>query len=57
MAEIWIDSPLGAMRIVEADGAICALDWGREAAPSDDVPVLHEAARQLSAYLPARARC
>ncbi len=38
------------MRIVETDGAISTLDWGREPTASDDSPVLREAAQQLGAY-------
>lgn len=50
MAEIWIGSPLGPMRIVATDGAISALSWGGQAGASDDSSVLRAAAQQVTAY-------
>lgn len=53
-----IDSPVGALRLVEAGGAITAIEFapwrnddGRPRGARDDAhPVLAEAARQLTAY-------
>ena len=53
-----IDSPIGELRLVEHNGAITAIEFspfvvadGRVRGTRDDAhPVLHEAARQLSAY-------
>ena len=50
MEERWIESPLGAMRIVAENGAIVALDWGGTPGRSSDRAVLQEAEAQLTAY-------
>ncbi|MEP2532071.1 methylated-DNA--[protein]-cysteine S-methyltransferase [Shimia sp.] len=51
MKQVWMNSPLGAMRIVEEGGAIVRLDWGGTPEPSPEgSELLREAKRQLSAY-------
>ncbi|WP_166140298.1 methylated-DNA--[protein]-cysteine S-methyltransferase [Nocardioides ochotonae] len=51
-----IQSPIGELRLVEQDGTLCAIEFTpfREPGPAgpraDDVPVLRETARQLTAY-------
>jgi methylated-DNA-[protein]-cysteine S-methyltransferase len=53
-----IDSPVGALRLVEQDGALTMIEFspfseldGRPRGPRDDSqPLLNEAARQLAAY-------
>lgn len=49
MGRLTVDSPLGPLTLTSADGAIVALDWGRQGEDAPD-PVLEEAARQLAAY-------
>lgn len=44
-----LHTPLGALSIAEADGAIVALDWGY-GRDSVETPLLREAARQVQAY-------
>ncbi|MCW8844102.1 MAG: methylated-DNA--[protein]-cysteine S-methyltransferase [Rhodobacteraceae bacterium] len=48
MTERTIKSPVGALRIVETDGAITRLAWGQGA--QDETPLLREAEAQLHAY-------
>ncbi len=48
MTERTIDSPVGALRLVESDGAITRLAWGQGA--RDSTPLLLEAEAQLAAY-------
>lgn len=50
MAQCWMDSPLGVLRIVEADGAIVQLDWGGAPGVSAPGALLREAERQVAAY-------
>lgn len=48
-----IDTPIGVVVVVERDGRIERLLWGRDApafAPTDETPLLKEAARQIAAY-------
>lgn len=54
-----IESPIGPLRVVAADGAVTAIEFDPFASPvpttdpgerSDDEPVLREAVRQLAAY-------
>lgn len=48
---IGLDSPLGPLTVSAADGAVIALDWGRQAdLPGPDAALLAEAVRQLAAY-------
>lgn len=49
MGRLTIDSPLGPLTLTSADGAVVALDWGRQGEDAPD-PVLEEAARQLGDY-------
>ena len=53
MASFTIESPVGALTITEADGAITRLAWGR-AAKDVETPLLRRAARQLEAYFAGR---
>lgn len=48
MPERSLQSPLGIVTIVQAGGAITAINWNRAA--SDETELLLEAERQLSAY-------
>ena len=48
MLECSIQSPYGALTIVENNGAIAALRWG--GGHADDTPLLREAAAQLVGY-------
>lgn len=50
MAQIWMDSPLGAMRIEDVDGAIVSLDWGKPTGVSRRSDLLREAESQIAAY-------
>ncbi len=50
MAQIWMDSPLGALRIEEEDGAIVSLDWGGKRGVSRQSELLREAESQIAAY-------
>ena len=48
-----IDTPIGLVVVVERDGRIERLLWGRDApshAPTQETPLLKEAARQIAAY-------
>ena len=45
-----IQTPIGPLRICEADGAVCAVDFTNEDVSSPGTPLLAEAARQLDAY-------
>jgi methylated-DNA-[protein]-cysteine S-methyltransferase len=47
---LTVNSPVGCLALRARDGAIIALDWVEEMSPPTDAPVLHEAARQLTAY-------
>lgn len=54
-SRISLDSPLGPLTVRAADGAVIALDWGRQAEAAPEVlgseqALLAEAARQLAAY-------
>src|SRR3546814_4934893 len=50
-SHISLDSPLGPLTLRAADGAVIALDWGRQTeAPGSEQALLAEAARQLAAY-------
>ncbi|MGR3723180.1 methylated-DNA--[protein]-cysteine S-methyltransferase [Abyssibius alkaniclasticus] len=48
MPESSLQSPYGALTLVERDGAIAALRWGGGA--GDETPLLREAAAQLADY-------
>ena len=48
MFERTMDSPVGALRITETDGAISALSWGQ--GRMDDTPLLRSAVTQLEEY-------
>ena len=48
MLRLTADSPLGAITLVEDEGALVALEWG--GAGADETPVLLEAHRQVAAY-------
>ena len=48
MFERTMDSPVGALRITESDGAITALNWGQ--GRMDDTALLRAAVRQLGEY-------
>ena len=52
MPHLSLHSPLGALTIFEAEGAIVALDWGRGFGGEDagPTPLLREAATQLQDY-------
>lgn len=52
MAERSVQSALGTITVVEHDGAIAAIEWGREA--RDETNLLIEAERQLTAYFQHR---
>ena len=43
-----IETPLGWVSLIERDGAITALEWGRKG--EDTTPLLTEAVKQLNAY-------
>ncbi|MEX3010926.1 methylated-DNA--[protein]-cysteine S-methyltransferase [Hoeflea sp. TYP-13] len=48
-----IDTPIGLIVVVETDGKIARLLWGRDTAlyePTEETPLLKEARRQLAAY-------
>lgn len=49
-----IDSPVGALTLTEADGAITGLSWGGEGV--DDTPLLRAAAEQLDDYFANRRK-
>lgn len=49
-----VATPLGAVSLVEEDGAIISLRWGGSG--RDETPLLAEAQRQLSAYFEGRLR-
>lgn len=49
MPELSLDSPLGPLTVVEAEGAIVALRWDR-AEGEAETPLLREARRQLRSY-------
>jgi methylated-DNA-[protein]-cysteine S-methyltransferase len=65
-ATLVMSSPIGPLTLTAENGALTAVDFGaRQGRPVADDPVLHEAARQLTAYfagdlrrfdLPLRAR-
>jgi methylated-DNA-[protein]-cysteine S-methyltransferase len=48
-ASLTVDSPVGALTLVERDGAIVQLRWGGPAG-SDETALLRTAAAQLSGY-------
>jgi len=53
MAQCLINTPLGDMLAVEADGALTALDFlpeGAQVAAGDDTPLLRRVKAQLTAY-------
>lgn len=50
---LTIDSPVGALTISEAAGAIAAIGWGG-VGRTDRTPLLAEAERQLAAYFAGR---
>ena len=45
-----IATPIGPLRICEENGAICAIDFTKDAICPPETPLLMEAARQLNAY-------
>ncbi len=49
MPSLTLDSPLGPLTLAEENEAITRLTWWSED-HGEDTPLLHEAARQLSAY-------
>ncbi len=53
MPSTTFETPLGRLRVVEAEGRITRLQWRDEADPEETSPspVLAEAVRQLAAYL------
>jgi methylated-DNA-[protein]-cysteine S-methyltransferase len=53
MPELSLDSPVGALTVREADGAIAAVDW-RRTSGGDATPLLYEARAQLVAYFAGR---
>lgn len=53
---VTVPSPLGALTVTEAAGAIVRLSWRGNASPSAPTPLLAEAARQLAAYFDKRLR-
>src|SRR5258708_21302565 len=55
MPEITVQSPLGPLRLAEAQGSITRVDW-RAAARSEETPLLSEARRQLAAYFASKLR-
>jgi methylated-DNA-[protein]-cysteine S-methyltransferase len=48
-ASLTVDSPVGALTLVERDGALVRLHWGT-AASSEETALLRTAAAQLSGY-------
>ena len=50
-----LDTPLGRLRVVEADGCIARVAWGN-AAPEGMSPLLEEAIDQLDAYFAGRLK-
>ncbi|WP_224815907.1 methylated-DNA--[protein]-cysteine S-methyltransferase [Hasllibacter sp. MH4015] len=48
-----VETPLGPVRLEEADGAIVRAGWGRVEAP-DDSPLLRETVAELQAYFDGR---
>lgn len=55
MGRLTVDSPLGLLTLTSIDGALVALDWGRQGEESSDA-VLDAAARQLDDYFAGRIR-
>lgn len=49
MPRLAVDTPFGTLSLVEAEGAITALEW-RNATEGEATPLLIEAARQVAAY-------
>jgi methylated-DNA-[protein]-cysteine S-methyltransferase len=58
MSQIVMQTPVGALKIEERDGAITAIDWteAEARAPEDAPPVLIEAKRQLDSYFAGKLR-
>lgn len=48
MPELTIETPLGALRLTECDGALTAIHWGQGG--SEHTALLDRAAEQLAAY-------
>ncbi|MDD9921860.1 MAG: methylated-DNA--[protein]-cysteine S-methyltransferase [Boseongicola sp.] len=48
MPALSTETPLGTVTLIEADGALVALDWG--GSETDATPLLKEAKAQLAAY-------
>lgn len=55
MGRLTVESPLGPLTLTSADGALVALDWGRQGEDASDA-VLALAARQLGDYFAGRIR-
>ncbi|MBP2311602.1 methylated-DNA--[protein]-cysteine S-methyltransferase [Azospirillum soli] len=55
MGRLTVESPLGLLTLTSADGAVVALDWGRQGEDAPDA-VLESAARQLDDYFAGRIR-
>jgi len=53
MAHLSLHSPVGALTVFEAAGAVVVLEWGRAPA-AETSPLLDEAKRQLDAYFKGR---
>lgn len=54
----WVDSPIGALRLAEEDGALTELLFGRreDSRQRDDSPVLLQAEVQLGEYFAGKRR-
>lgn len=50
LIRLTLDTPVGPLTVTARQGAICALRFADGGPRSSDVPVLQEAARQISAY-------
>ncbi len=55
MGRLTVESPLGPLTLTSADGAVMALDWGRQGEDAPDA-VLTLAAQQLDDYFAGRIR-
>ena len=54
MPRLTIDSPLGRLCLVEADGRLTAVEWRGDVTPGQETPLLLEAKAQLDAYFAGR---
>lgn len=49
MPELWLETPLGPITLIEEAGSIIAIDW-RESAVNEKTPILLRARAQLEEY-------